>query len=237
MRVVLILCFVVALLAGLVISAPARLVYDALAPAGVQAGRVQGSVWRGQALRVRVGDTVLRQVETALEPASLLSGRPRVAMTVTDAQVQLTARVSTAGEGIRMEDAQGLVAVSVLPVPADSIVRLDDVSFTLDRQGRCVSAEGAMMSPALADAGARYDLDLPILDMTVSCDGEVLALDLSGQSAVVDIEGIIRLDASTPSYQIVATPHDPDIGGVLSLLGFRADGARWIADSDMREEG
>ena len=51
MRVVLILCFVVALLAGLVISAPARLVYDALAPAGVQAGRVQGSVWRGQALR------------------------------------------------------------------------------------------------------------------------------------------------------------------------------------------
>lgn len=243
MRVVLILCFVVALLAGLVISAPARLVYDALAPAGVQAGRVQGSVWRGQALRVRVGDTVLRQVETALEPTSLLSGRPRVAMTVTDAQVQLTARVSAAGEGIRMVDAQGLVSVSVLPVladlpvPADSIVRLDGVSFTLDRQGRCVSAEGAMMSPALADAGARYDLDLPILDMTVSCDGEVLALDLSGQSAVVDLEGVIRLDASTPSYQIVVTPHDPDIGGVLSLLGFRADGARWIADSDMREEG
>ena len=243
MRLVLILGFVLALVAGLVMTAPARIIFDALASTGVEAGQVQGSVWRGQALRVRVGGQVLQQVETALEPASLLSGRPAVAMTVEDPQVQLTARVRAGGESIRIEDAQGIVALGVLPqlaglpVPADSIVRLDGVSVILDRAGRCVSAEGAGMSPALADAGARYDVDLPILDMTVYCAGDTLALNLSGQSPVVDLEGVIRLDAQAASYQIAATPHDPESGRVLSLLGFRAEGARWIADSEMREEG
>ncbi len=243
MRLLLILGFVLALVLGLVITAPARIIYDALAPSGVEAGQVQGSVWRGQALRVRAGGQVLQQVETALEPASLLSARLAVAMTVTDPQAQLTARVSAAGNEIRIEDAQGIVALGALPlptglpIPSDSIARLDGVNVTLDRAGRCLSAEGAVISPALADAGVRYDVDLPILDMTVFCAGETLALNLSGQSPVVDLEGVIRLEAQTPSYRIVATPHDPDAGRVLSLLGFRADGARWITDSEMREEG
>jgi len=243
MRLVLILGFVLALVAGLVMTAPARIVYDALAPSGVEAGQVQGSVWQGQALRVRMGGQVLQHVETALEPMSLLSGRPAVATTITDPQAQLTALVSTGGDEIRIEHAQGLVALGVLPqlaglpVPSASIARLDGVNVTLDRAGRCVSAEGAVMSPALADVGARYDVDLPILDMTVFCAGETLALNLSGQSPVMDLEGVIRLDAQTPSYRVVATPHDPDAGRVLSLLGFRADGAHWIADSEMREEG
>ncbi|HBU61417.1 MAG TPA: hypothetical protein DEB67_03215, partial [Oceanicaulis sp.] len=64
MRLILILGFVLALVAGLAVTAPTRLVYDALAPSGVEAGLVQGSVWRGQALRVRLGGRVVQKVET-----------------------------------------------------------------------------------------------------------------------------------------------------------------------------
>ena len=243
MRLILILGFVLALVAGLAVTAPTRLVYDALAPSGVEAGLVQGSVWRGQALRVRLGGRVVQQVETGLEPASLLALSPAMSMRVTDPEIQIDARLRAAGDAIRIEEAQGLVSVRALPLlaglptPADSFARLDGVSVSLDQAGRCISAEGAVMSPALADAGARYAVALPILDMSVFCAGDVLALNLSGQSPAVDLEGVIRLDAQAPSYRIVATPHDPEGGRVLSLMGFRADGARWIADSEEMGEG
>lgn len=242
MRLLLGLAFGAALVSGLIITAPARLVYDALAPAGIEAGRVQGSVWRGEALRVQAGAHVLTHVETALEPLSVLSARPALAMTVTDPDVQLSARVQSVGDEIRIEGAEGIVSVSLLPMlqglplPSDSIARLDDVTVRLDREGRCLSAEGAVMSPALADAGARYEVDLPILDMTLYCAGEDLALNVSGQSPALALEGMIALEGPSPRYRIVATPRDPEGGRILSVLGFRADGAQWIADSEMREE-
>ncbi|HCR65115.1 MAG TPA: hypothetical protein DIW38_01185, partial [Oceanicaulis sp.] len=100
MRVFLGVLFVIALIAGLVMSAPAHLVYDALASSGVQAGLVQGSVWNGQALRVRRGDVELQRVETALEPGSILSGRMRVQTEIMDPRVQGRAVIGVTSNGI-----------------------------------------------------------------------------------------------------------------------------------------
>ena len=240
MRVFLGVLFVIALIAGLVIFAPARLVYDALLPSGVQAGLVQGTIWNGQALRVRRGDLELQRVETALEPGSILSGRMRVQTEIVDSRVQGRAVIGVTSNGIDIRDAQGVVALSAWPglaaIPAfdlagDAVVQLDGVSVSLDPEGRCLSAEGAMMSPALADLGVRYDVDLPIVDMTLSCAGEHVALSLSGSGPTLDLEGRIVLGAPQPSYRLRATPHDPAAGPVLSLLGFQPEGADWVAES------
>lgn len=243
MRWVLIVIFVLALAVGLVMGAPARLAFDALAPSGVQAGLVQGSVWRGQALRVRRGDVEVQSVDMALKPASLLALRPTVAVRVEDPAIALTAQLQTRAETVRIEDARGVVSATLLPglaelpIPADSVARIDGVDLELDRNGRCIEAQGAIMSPALADAGARHGVDLPLLDISLSCAGEALALTLSGQSAALTLDGVIRIEGAASSYRLVATPHDPESGPVLSLLGFRAEGAQWIAEREMRREG
>lgn len=240
MRVFLGVLFVIALIAGLVISAPARLVYSALLSSGVQAGLVQGTIWNGQALRVRRGDVELQRVETALDPGSLLSGRMRVQTEIIDPRVQARAVIGVSSNGIDIRDAQGAVALSAWPglaaLPAfalagDAVVQLDGVSVSLDHEGRCLSAEGAMMSAALADLGERYDLDLPIVDMTLSCEGEQVALSLTGAGPTLDLAGRIVLSTPQPSYRLRATPHDPAAGPVLSLLGFQAEGADWVAES------
>ena len=240
MRVLLSVLFVLVFLAGLVIFAPARLVYDALGPVGVQSGLVQGTVWDGQALRVRRGNFEVRQVDTALVPFSLLSGRMRVDAEITDPAIQVRAMVSVGSDQIDIHQAHGVVTLSALSslsmmstglFPLDASLQLEGVSVTLDHEGRCLSAEGAMMSPALADLGARYDVDLPIVDMTVRCDGDALALALTGAGPVLDLEGVVLLEEGRSSYRIRATPHDPEASQVLSLLGFRADGADWVAES------
>lgn len=243
MRVLLGLGFVVALVTGLFASAPVRLVYDGLASAGVEAGLVQGTVWNGNALRVRAGHTTVHQVRTHLSPLSLVSGRPRVMIDVVDPDIMFTGELGLGGEGVQVRNVEGVASIPVVPglsgfaLLNEGVVQFDAVRISLDRDGRCLDADGRVMSPALADAGARYDMDLPILDMTLFCAGEDLALNLSGQSPTVDVEGVIRLDAREPRYRVIATPHDPEGGQVLSLLGFQADGARWIADSDFMEEG
>lgn len=246
MRVLLGVLFVIALIAGLVMSAPARLVYDALVPSGVHAGLVQGNVWNGQALRVRVGDLELQRVQTALDPGALLSGRMRVQTEIMDPRVQGRAVIGVGSNRIDIADAQGVVALSAWPglaaIPAftlagDAVVQLDGVSVSLDHEGRCLSAEGAMMSPALADLGVRYDVDLPIVDMVLSCAGEQVALSLTGSGPTLDLDGRIVLSAPQPSYRLRATPHDPAVGPVLSLLGFQAEGADWVAESGAMGEG
>ena len=243
MRGMLILVFVLALLIGLVLGAPARLAFDALAPTGVQAGLVQGSVWRGQALRVSRGDIALQAVDMALEPASVLTLQPAMAVSVEDPAVRLTARLQARGEALRIEDINGIVSAAAfpnpagLPIPPDSMIELSDVSVTLDRDGRCIEANGALMSPALADAGARYGMALPIVDMALSCEASALTLTLSGESPTLRLDGFVRLQGPRPAYRIVATPDDPDGGPVLSLLGFRAEGDRWVLDNGLRQEG
>jgi hypothetical protein len=246
MRVILSVLFVIALIAGLMMFAPARLVYDALFPSGVQAGLVQGTVWTGHALRVRRGDLELQRVQTALEPGSLLSGRMRVQTEILDPRVQLRAVIGVGSNRIDVQDAEGVVALSAWPglaaIPAlslagDAVVQLDGVDVSLDQDGRCLSAEGAMMSPALADLGVRYDVDLPIVDMMLSCAGEQVALTLTGTGPTLDLDGRIVLSAPQPSYRLRATAHDPSAGQVLSLLGFQAQGADWVAESGAMEEG
>ena len=243
MRIVLVLGLLAALAVGLIAKAPMRLVYDALAPIGIEAGLVQGTVWNGQALRVRVAGTDIYEVRTRLSPMSLLTGRPGVTLSVADPDIIMTGELGLGGEGVRVWNARGAASTSVLPGLSrfaflnDAGVQFYDVSVSFDRDGHCLAAEGVATSAALADAGASYDVDLPILDMTLFCAGEDLALNLSGQGPVLDLEGVIRLNPREPRYRIVATPHDRAGGRVLALLGFEADGARWIADSDVQEEG
>lgn len=71
----LIIAFAATLLAGLVISFPARVAYHWFAPPGVALSGIAGSVWRGTASQANVGGLYLGELRWRLRPLALLAAR------------------------------------------------------------------------------------------------------------------------------------------------------------------
>lgn len=71
----LIIAFALTLLAGLIVSFPARVAYHWFAPASVALSGISGSIWRGTASQANVGGLYLGELRWQLRPLALFRAR------------------------------------------------------------------------------------------------------------------------------------------------------------------
>lgn len=222
--------FLATLITALVVQAPARLAFNAVAPtARLDAGLVQGTVWDAHLLRLHVGGLVFAEAEASLAPASVLGGAPRLEFTLTDPQARLSG-VAVARDGVTLRDVSGVVQLGLIPglgggaLPADGVVRLEAVSVQFDREGRCVSADGRGVTPVLADLGVRYGAELPVLALALRCEAGLVTVDVTGNAPALSVTGVVTLAAPAPRWRFEARAGDETLASVLTALGFEQAG-------------
>ena len=76
----LIVAFVLTLVAGLVITFPARVAYDWFAPPGIDLSGIAGSAWRGTASQANIGGLYLGELRWRLRPLDLVRARASFAI-------------------------------------------------------------------------------------------------------------------------------------------------------------
>ncbi len=221
------IAFVVTLLGALVATAPARVMFDmAASPIGLDAGRIQGTVWNAHILRLHVQGLVFAQAHARLSPGSVLTGSPRFSFALEDPRAQLRGRARAVSGAVELTGLSGVMHLGLFPglsesfPPSEGVVRIDNADIVFDARGGCESARGHAATPVLADLGIRYGADLPVLDLSLSCAAPSLVLTLSGQSAVLALTGDIVMAPGDPIWRLQARPIDDTLAETLTLLGF-----------------
>lgn len=200
-------------------------------PLGVQAS-VYGRVWNGRLYTGAVGPARFERVDVALRPASLLTGQAVFDWQLSDSRAR-GAGVAFAGlteAGLRDARLSGTFRALGLPLPgvgAEDTLSLDIGELAVTEAG-CVRAGGEIRTSALIGIAARYDVNAPLLQGSLSCESGVLFADLSGESPDMDI----RLTVSvTPSglyrWSAEAVLIDASLTPVFSAAGFTQDGTVW----------
>jgi hypothetical protein len=212
-----------------VASLPARLIFDAAAaPAGIQAGLVQGTVWDATILRLDAGGPPVAETRARLRPGALLSGAARLDVTVRDSTLRGDGVLTLRSGGATLEDAAGVMALSRLPLsgalPPGQSVQADITRLAVDRDGNCLEAEGTLRTAALAAAGESFGAELPMLTGALLCAGDRIAVQIDGANDRLSLSGRIRLEPAGPVWRIEARSQDRDVVAALSLLGFEQDG-------------
>lgn len=210
---------------------PARVIYDlALAPNGLRADRVHGSIWRASAYGVRVGGQRFEQVEARLRVAPLLRGRAEFA--VRAAAPGLTFRgdlIAGFGGSLEARDVTGAVALYRLPALDGVGAPLSErVTFALAQarftQAGCEAAAGTARTTALAAMGLEYDADLPVIEGRFTCAGPRLGLFFEGESEIVSLSGWVRASMSGYDWTLEAQTNETGVMGVLLQLGLEDQG-------------
>lgn len=218
-------------------SLPARLVFDAIAgPFGARAGLVQGTLWDATLLRLSIGAPPIAETTARLRPGGLLGGAARFDVAMRDATLRLDGLLSVTPGGIAIEDASGVIALSRLPlaasVPPGQSFQLDIERLALDRQGRCMQAQGRLRTAALVAAGESLGTDLLVLEGALLCAGDQVAIQLEGENEQIAVSGRVRFEAQGPQWRIEARSSQREIVAVLSLLGFVQEGpGAFVLDS------
>lgn len=242
-RPVLLLLLGVILFAGFAIAGlPARLVFNlAAGPAGLQAGMVQGTVWDATILRLDAGGGSVAETRARMRPGGLLTGVARFDVSVRDATLRGDGVLSLTPGGAVLETATGVMALSRLPLsaalPPGQSVQVDITRLAVDRDGRCLEAEGALRTAALAAAGDSFGADLPVLEGVFLCAGDRVAVQVDGANERLSLSGRIRLEPSGPVWRVQARTTDRDVIAALSLLGFEQDGPEVFALDSQNQSG
>lgn len=221
---------------------PARVFFDAAAgPAGLRAGLVQGTVWDATLLRLSAGGPPVAETRARLRAGSLMTGAARFDVTVRDATLRGEGVVTLRPGGAAIEDAAGAMALSRLPLaaalPPGQSVQAEIERLAIDREGRCLEAEGTLRTAALAAAGEPFGAALPVLEGGFLCAGDRVAVQVEGTNERIALSGRIRFEPAGPVWRVEARTQDRDAVTVLSILGFVQSGSSaFVLDSEAYQE-
>ena len=226
----------IGLLAGLVVFLPARVAVDLFArPAGLQAELVHGPVWDARLFGVMVGGQRVEQLDARLDPLSLLTGRARIAFAARDATLRLDGELIAAPGGLEARAVRGAVRLDRLPGAQDlpgavqESLAVDIARLRFEPQAGCVEAEGALRTAALIAAGARYEVELPVLEGALYCAGRQLGVAVSGDSAAVSLNGQLLIGAAGFEWRAEIGRARDGLAPVLIALGFEDNSGAWSA--------
>lgn len=187
-RALLTATFIVVFAAGLIVLAPLRaaLAVAAVERIGFSAERVTGSAWNGVAERAQLGRLALGSVRMRLDPASLLTGAPRVRFSA-DGQAQGAGAlvVGPAQRGVSGLTAVAPVAALSPDLPLQGTIAFADVEALMGPTG-CVAASGAVSTDVLQRSGAALMWQGPVLAGEARCaeDGAIEAAMTGAEGAV-----------------------------------------------------
>ena len=226
--------FVLALLIGLVVTAPLRLV--TIAAGGQDAigySAVHGTVWDGRIYGPRIAGAPLREVGLGLRPLALATGRLALDWRVDDVQARGSG-VAWLAPGGR----QGLAAteltltlarLGVAPLPGLDLS--EPVFIEIDRlemrRWTCLRAEGGVRTNALYVLADNLGVDGPVLEGDLTCRGEDLALDFAGESADLSLAGELVFRPAGAAWSVEARTGDAEIADALALAGLEREGDHW----------
>lgn len=231
------LAFAVAALA----LAPARLLHDhVLAPRGVMAERVTGTLWDGQWQGVSWRGHALGELNAGLQPASLLTGQPAIKLSILSEGLSASGQLRLGDGEIHIGDAQGSMVPGRFVTGMEAIgaalaepVRFTGLNAIFNAQG-CVALSGDIESRSLAVFEAQLGAPLPALNGQMECAGRAAGIRFAGDGDALAISGHVRVDPLQAGWSMQARPLDDRLVPVLGALGFRQDGESWTAEGQAR---
>ncbi len=230
-----------ALLAGLIAFAPARMAYDVwLRPNGVTAYAVEGTVWRAGLHEATVRGRRVASVRTETRLLPLLAGRAETRFEIADPELRLTGHASASRSDWALGEASGMARLprdAGLPAAlAGQPLRVEGLAVQFSQTG-CETASGRARTGALAAAGERHGVALPMLEGGFECEGRDVILRLSGRSELVGVEGWARIGARGIDWSFEAVPAGPDVAALLPALGFSEQEGAWRISGTGRAAG
>lgn len=213
--------------AVLLVTFPARVAYQWLAPAEVKLSGIDGSIWNGNATEGLAAGAYLRDLQWKIQPAALLKGQLAFRASADPGGGPMTSDVAVALNGtLSLSDLQGSVPLELVhPSFQNSGIRgalALQFSQLAIRDGMPVAADGSvtvsgLLAPALSSGEiGDFRADFQTLESGISG----VVQDLRG---VLDVDGTIEL-LPNRSYvflgQVAATPDTPpSIINQLQYLG------------------
>ncbi|GAK33156.1 type II secretion system protein N [alpha proteobacterium Q-1] len=237
----LILLFVLAALVLWIATLPASLVWRSfgdrlMATNGVGVRLVDGTLWSGTLDGLSLDGRLLGDFGYRLDGWALWRGKADMDWQLAggDLTGQGRAVMGLFGGALDIEGAlEGeLVGLPLrLPLLGRFTADIDDLRF-VPGEG-CRAASGTLWSDALSRSQSLLGWVGPELDGRLLCRDKIVHLPLSGQDAQIRIEALMRIFPDQHwQVDMVVEMRDqaPDeaLAGLLPMLGFRADGRRYL---------
>lgn len=193
----LILAAIVTLVAGLIITFPARVAYQWFAPGELKLSGINGSIWRGNAAQGSARGVYLTNVKWRFQPLALLTGKLEFATSSNPASGFLDADIAFgAGGSLTMSDVAAAVSLAsmadALPlsgIEGDATLQFDQIVI---KDGVPIEAVGTVN---IANLVSRYLSPDKLGDYRAefqTADDGILG-SVEALSGVLDLAGTIRL--------------------------------------------
>lgn len=217
--------------------APARLVHDALlAPRGISAASVSGTVWSARWQGLTYGRMRVREVQARLSALSVLGGAPAFAFTLADGRNRADGLAILAGDTVEIRDAAGRFIPGNAVFAAGPLARvLDEPLIISDVQGRfgprgCEALAGSVRFAGLTLLDTQGAGSFPAMDGVLECAAGLPAIRLQGETDAVRIEGHARFDTGRADWSLIATLRTDAMALALLAAGFEGSGTRLRAE-------
>lgn len=220
--------------------APARLAHDTLlAPRGISAASVSGTVWNASWQGLTFGQMRVREVQARLSPLSLLGSAPAFAFTLADGRNRADGAAILAGDVVEIRD------VSARFVPGNAVSAtgplarvLDEPLIISDVQGRfgprgCETLTGGVRFAGLTVLDTQGAGSFPVMDGALECAAGLPAIRLQGETDAVRIEGHARFDTGRADWSLTATSRTESMALALRAAGFDGSGAMLRAEGQV----
>ncbi len=223
----LILAGIATFVIGLVITFPARMAYQWLAPDELKLSGIDGTIWHGSAARGTAGGLYLANISWSYEPLALLTGKFEFASSSNLASGFFDARIAVGLSGkLTLSDVSGALTLDTLTaiLPLSGIE--GDVTVTFEEviieNGVPVEATGTLV---LANLVSRY-LSPTILgdyEAEFQTYDEGILASVESINGVLELVGMVKLTRNRNWEfigKVAATPAAPlGISQQLQLLG------------------
>jgi hypothetical protein len=179
---------------------------------GLEAERVEGSIWKGRIRGARYQGLFIGDVDAGLAPAPLLRGEAEIRFARLGER--LAGRALLSRETRRVSDMSGSVTVAAAGLPL--VLGLEDVAVETDARGRCRAVSGTVT----ASIGPLPIIgDIPQLRGQPACDGEAFHAPLGLPDGASRLD--IRLWPAGRWQALLALQNiHPIAAGLLETAGF-----------------
>ena len=234
--------FVLVLIATLIVSAPLSYVLDksGLRGIGLNWASAHGSVFKGEVTGLRFGPQPIGIVKLDAQFGALLKGRLKYRFELQGVAGVGVGAVTLGRNQFELSGLDAEISVSNLVGIANEVRAANGIATvqggTLKlKNGLCETAAGEISTDLLSKfATEQYNRTAGELSGDVSCDGEMVLLQMSGALEATDTVSLhVRAGlAEVSSVQVQVQTDDPVLEAGLATYGFQAQADGYVYQQD-----